>query len=627
MATWVLDSIEVTGGFLGGLSLQFPKRSGLICVIGPRGSGKSTLTEAIRYGMGEATAATKTRTSLVDANLGSSSITIRTIDRNNASYIANRRPKQKSTVMTPEGQLLKDVDLERGTFLPLDAYSSVEIESIADESLGEKRRSLIDALQGPQYGEMQLRLSDLRRSLDANADKIRDAQGREKDLTERIEELKGARGKLDALPRIDASGDDAKLFARASEQRAHNKRETQAINAVLARYANLENAVKLLDSEQIAPLLKFSGSSESSNWDILEQTTQSIHGTVNTARRMIDELVQAIGKGVGDLRQLAQNLAKAHSAQEQSFQNLQGKNESLTQQLQQRSEAEQAVATLVEHEVAREEVRKSIVELIDVRAKLKGTYLLERGNISMIREDITKQLERGLGKRVRLRVLRNADNTTYKTMLLDGLRGARVRNHEDILTALLQMRPEQLAEVIQQQNVGELNAQASLGEERCRKILEAFHTSINPFDLEVVDIDDRIAIELNVGSERDVNFKDAAELSRGQKCTALLPLLLARRDTPLVIDQPEDNLDNHYIYETIVNTIKNLKSKRQMIFVTHNANIPVLGEADLVVVMDSDGRRGFVSKVGTVDECRREIIDLLEGGREAFEKRRQRYER
>src|SRR5207249_9006076 len=118
---------------------------------------------------------------------------------------------------------------------------------------------------------------------------------------------------------------------------------------------------------------------------------------------------------------------------------------------------------------------------------------------------------------------------------------------------------------------------------------------------------------------------DAAELTRGQKCTSLLPLLLARTRNPLVIDQPEDNLDNHFIYETVVESIQRLKKKRQMIFITHNANIPVLAEADLVIVMNSDGKIGFVEKSGTVDECREQIIDLLEGGREAFELRSKRY--
>ena len=84
------------------------------------------------------------------------------------------------------------------------------------------------------------------------------------------------------------------------------------------------------------------------------------------------------------------------------------------------------------------------------------------------------------------------------------------------------------------------------GPERAKKILAAFRANVDPLQLEVVEIDDVVRIELNVATSAEPIFKDAAELSRGQKCTALLPLLLARTRNPLVIDQPEDNLDNHF---------------------------------------------------------------------------------
>src|SRR6185437_8448767 len=138
-----------------------------------------------------------------------------------------------------------------------------------------------------------------------------------------------------------------------------------------------------------------------------------------------------------------------------------------------------------------------------------------------------------------------------------------------------------------------------LGNERSRKILDSFRDSIDPLALEVIAIEDRIGIELNVSTTGRANFKDASDLSRGQKCTALLPILLARRDSPLIIDQPEDNLDNHFIFETVVDAVQRLKRRRQMIFITHNSNIPVLAEADLVLVMNSDGRVGCVEKWGT----------------------------
>jgi hypothetical protein len=92
------------------------------------------------------------------------------------------------------------------------------------------------------------------------------------------------------------------------------------------------------------------------------------------------------------------------------------------------------------------------------------------------------------------------------------------------------------------------------------------------------------------------------------------------------LDQPEDDLDNSFIITYLVKTITRLKLNRQLIFITHNANIPVLGDADHVVVMGmKTPTQAIVRKSGTVDECKKEILDLLEGGATAFLQREVRY--
>ena len=96
-------------------------------------------------------------------------------------------------------------------------------------------------------------------------------------------------------------------------------------------------------------------------------------------------------------------------------------------------------------------------------------------------------------------------------------------------------------------------------------------------------------------------------------------------ENPLLIDQPEDNLDNRFVFESIVGTIGAIKRRRQLIFVTHNPNIPVLGEADRVFVMDSDGTTARRVNAGSVDDCKQNIVTLLEGGADAFRRRGQRY--
>jgi ABC-type bacteriocin/lantibiotic exporter with double-glycine peptidase domain len=109
-------------------------------------------------------------------------------------------------------------------------------------------------------------------------------------------------------------------------------------------------------------------------------------------------------------------------------------------------------------------------------------------------------------------------------------------------------------------------------------------------------------------------------LSTGQRCSLVLPLLLSEQQRTLILDQPEDHLDNAYLVDNTVMKLRSRSRHAQTIVVTHNANIPVLGNADQVVALQSDGRRGYVFEVGPLNSPR--IVDaitsLMEGGSEAF---------
>jgi recombinational DNA repair ATPase RecF len=140
---WVVEKIEISGGFLPGLSINVPK--GLTCIIGARGSGKSTLAEAVRFALCGISAAPKHCADLIQANLaGGALVTITALADGSNRYTIKRGLKQSPVLLTSDGRAINTVDLDRGTFLPLDAYSSLEIEAIADEALGHKRRNLLD---------------------------------------------------------------------------------------------------------------------------------------------------------------------------------------------------------------------------------------------------------------------------------------------------------------------------------------------------------------------------------------------------------------------------------------------------------------------------------------------------
>lgn len=152
--------------------------------------------------------------------------------------------------------------------------------------------------------------------------------------------------------------------------------------------------------------------------------------------------------------------------------------------------------------------------------------------------------------------------------------------------------------------------------------------------VEELDLPAVTSIQLNTaGLGEPPSWQPLDELSKGQKATAVLLLLLLESDAPLVVDQPEDDLDNRFITEGVVPRMREEKQRRQFVFSTHNANIPVLGDAELIVGLSASGEaeqgraRVDPNHMGSIDaQPVRELVEeILEGGKEAFERRRRKY--
>ncbi len=113
--------------------------------------------------------------------------------------------------------------------------------------------------------------------------------------------------------------------------------------------------------------------------------------------------------------------------------------------------------------------------------------------------------------------------------------------------------------------------------------------------------------------------------SPGQRSAAILAFLLSNETCPILLDQPEDDLDNHLIYDLIVQQIREKKSQRQIVTATHNPNIVVNGDAELVLAMDATTGQCKVNpqRSGSLQDpkVRAEVCDVMEGGRQAFQKR------
>lgn len=142
-------------------------------------------------------------------------------------------------------------------------------------------------------------------------------------------------------------------------------------------------------------------------------------------------------------------------------------------------------------------------------------------------------------------------------------------------------------------------------------------------------------LEFNINykeGDQGTNFKDITQLSQGQKGIAILTFIfeittLISDDTPLILDQPEDHLDNLYIYKSLITDLRKIKNKKQVIVVTHNPSIVMAGDAEQVLAMGSNGRVGWLEKQGSSDaeSIVKFILGLMEGGRDCLELRLKKY--
>ncbi|MEO6325120.1 MAG: AAA family ATPase, partial [Thermoanaerobaculia bacterium] len=208
----------------------------------------------------------------------------------------------------------------------------------------------------------------------------------------------------------------------------------------------------------------------------------------------------------------------------------------------------------------------------------------------------------------------------YCSFVLDVMRGTYFQE-DAARTMCKKISPGQLVDAVRRGDNATLEQVA--GATFAPQILARFRTLQTIHALEVISTPDKPVIKV-VTKGSDPKQIPANQLSDGQKHTILLTIaLLAESNLPLVIDQPEDDLDNAFISSSVVRTLRAVKERRQVIVVTHNANIAVLGDSELILPMARSENRGQISERGSIDrkQTSNAVQNILEGGRDAFRRR------
>ena len=195
-------------------------------------------------------------------------------------------------------------------------------------------------------------------------------------------------------------------------------------------------------------------------------------------------------------------------------------------------------------------------------------------------ERAAKRVTRKLQGRVRVRVEFARNRESLFRLLRDRVKG----RLSETVSVLRQRETLSLNAFVSacRQGTDALATEFGVPAMQANRLAEASEETL--MQIEELDLPSVTGIELNAASPDEAeSWQDLNKLSTGQKATAILLLLLLESDAPLVVDQPEDDLDNRFITEGIVPRMREEKRRRQFLFATHNANIPVLGDAELIV--------------------------------------------
>ena len=280
------------------------------------------------------------------------------------------------------------------------------------------------------------------------------------------------------------------------------------------------------------------------------------------------------------------------------------------------------IETVIEPEMRRFEFE--ISSLTTRRTQLLLELRAARTAIATSRQAFVDELNGRLDGNVKVD-LSGMDKTLYFEALDTPLQGSRMqRREEQVWMVCESFAPPEIVEIIRTSAIGKLESVGITQSNASRLISAPTHEDL--YRMERIDVPQLPSISIK--REGETEYTDLSSLSVGEKCSAILSIALLSKGKPLVIDQPEDDLDHAFIIDSIVGGIRIAKSDRQILAATHNPNIPVLGDAEMVF---------RVARLPGKDICRiqnsggleiRQItmeVQGLEGGAEAFERRRRRY--
>ncbi|CRM39035.1 AAA family ATPase [Pseudomonas sp. 24 R 17] len=603
-----IQRVQVDEGFLDGLDITFT--SGLNAIIGSRGTGKTSLIELIRFCLDVTSTTTETTRRSKDhalSILGSGQVTVTLFDDDKTILVS-----RTATDETPRA-----TSVYRKPVI----FSQTEIETVGLEAAGRLRLldGFVRAKQDSDVVERDVIVEcrSLTRQIESCRKEIDELEEAQKALPHlHVELTKTAQAEQE----VSKTSSDLHAKTQLLSERSN---DISGISVILQHVMRLKDSVALW-SHEVKKGIDFALPSDI-DADLAAKVTTNILDINKRIKGVRERLSNELTEVITIYHELDE-IVKKYTADKVI-------QEDVARQLRVEVEGIQAGsgAVLRKGQELREKIakldsitaylgqRKIFIQgLIDKRAAALDQLDEIRASRYKARYEASDALNKLVGPSIRVSVFRNGQVKKFAASISEALRGSGLRYAEVAESLANNLSPRALLEAVDDFDAHTIADAANITEERAARLLSHLK-GCDLGEICTINIEDEVSLQLLDGTD----YKDISDLSTGQRCTVVLPLILSHMNRMLIVDQPEDHIDNAFIAKTLIKVIVSRGGQGQIIFSTHNPNIPVLGNADMVLHLGSDGRRGFRISSGPLHE--REIVSaistVMEGGAEAFSKR------
>ncbi|MDD9819213.1 MAG: AAA family ATPase [Gammaproteobacteria bacterium] len=613
-----LLTLSWDGGFLNNADIHF--NSDLNVIIGGRGTGKSTIVESLRYVIGAnplGADSRKAHNGIIKDVLKDGtkiSLKIRTHHPAPKNYQIERTIPAPPVVSNDDGQILPMSPVE---LLPgIEVYGQHEISELSKDS-GKLLHLLDRFMEGDNSIKQQK--SETRQKLNKSRQTILSVQSELQQIEEKIDALPGLE---EIMERYRKAGLEGRLLEKS--QLVREERILKSLSDCLLPFQENLGAIK-----RELPMDRTFLSEKALN-------ALPSKAILTTANEVLNTLSQEL-KNLATQMEIALNnanegITRIWDQWKENAKTIQDRYEKILRELQ---DSQVDGAEFIRLRKRIEEIRPlrerktRLLQLVREheerrRDLLKSWEVLKADELQLLSKSAKK-----IGKQLQNHVRVAVREAGVRAPLIDILRetvGGRLQEAEDKLTDAEHFSLSKFVGICRE-GPDALCRHYSFPPNQAKRIADVSAETL--MRIEELELPHTAMIELNTADVSEPQWKPIENLSTGQKATAILLILLIQSQAPLVVDQPEDDLDNRFITESVVPKMREGKRKRQFIFSTHNANIPVLGDAELIVGLSPDDKKARIDSghKGSIDSksVRNLVEEVLEGGKEAFETRRRKY--